>query len=225
MSRFFMAYAGDDGARHGQAVRYAPAHDGRSLDMELLPPDKPEPGTDDWAWCSFTLALPEAVTTELARGGRLQAPDLRQLPDGRWVLDLKVEALPTGERRGKTGRIPAFDWGLRKVITAVVMEQDKDGNVTQLTRPFFLKVGGVYAKLKELRAHASLLQKKADDLKNLRQAAAPAEQGSLAFQDKRPLPAPSRRAKAWQNGGRVHRMMKSFFQGGFQRRGARWPGR
>lgn len=183
MSRFFMTYAGDDGACHGQAVRYALADDGRSLDMELLLPDKPEPGRYEWSWCSFTLALPKAVTTELARGGRLQAPDLRQLPDGRWVLDLKIEALPTGERRGKTRRILAFDWGLRKVITAVVMEQDKDGNVTQLTRPFFLKVGGVYAKLKELRAHASLLQKKADNLRSRRQAAAPAERDALAQEE------------------------------------------
>ena len=126
---------------------------------------------------------PEVVVTESARGGRLQAPDLRQLSDGRWVLDLKVDALPKGTCRGKAGRIPAFDWGLRKLITAVILEIDEQGNVVQLTRPFFLKVGGVYAKLKELRAHAAQLQKKADNLRNLRRAAGPAEQEVLAQEE------------------------------------------
>ena len=121
----------------------------------------------------------------MARGGRLQAPDLRQLTDGRWVLDLKVDAPPIGTRRGKARLILAFDWGLRKLVTAVILEIDEQGNVRQLTRPFFLKVGGIYAKLKELRAHASLLRKKADNLRNLCQAAGPAEQQILAQEEQK----------------------------------------
>ncbi|MDA8333468.1 MAG: transposase [Peptococcaceae bacterium] len=185
ISRFFLTYAADDGARHGQAARYALADEGKSLDVELLLPDKPDPEANDWSWCSFTLPLPEIVITELARGGRVQSPDLRRLPDGRWVLDLKVEAPPTGERRGKVRRILAFDWGLRKLITAVILEIDEQGNVRQLTRPFFLKVGGIYAKLKELRAHASLLLRKADNLRIRHQTAGPEEQRILAQEEQK----------------------------------------
>ena len=185
MSRCLLTYAADDGARHGQAVRYTPVDDGRSLDIELLLPDRPDPGADDWSWCAFRLALPEIVVSELARGGRLQAPDLRQLPDGRWVLDLKIGAVPKGTRRGKARRIVAFDWGLRKLITAVILEMDEEGNVRQLTRPFFLKVGGLYATLKELRAHASLLRAKADNLRDLHQAAGPADQQALAREEQK----------------------------------------
>jgi hypothetical protein len=86
MGRFFLTYAADDGSRHGQAARYTLADDGRSLDIGLLLPDRPDPAADAWSWCSFTLALPDIVVTELTRDGRLQAPDLRQLADGRWVL-------------------------------------------------------------------------------------------------------------------------------------------
>jgi len=185
MMRFLMRCAADDGACYGQAARYALTDDGRSLDIGFLLPNRPDPGPDDCSWCAFTLGLPDIAVAGLTRGGRLQAPDLRQLPDGRWVLDLKVDALPAGACRGKTRRILAFDWGLPKVITAVVMEQDGQGNVKQLSRPFFLKVGGVYAKLKELRAHASLLQKKADNLRNQRWTAATAEQDSLAQEERK----------------------------------------
>jgi hypothetical protein len=60
-----------------------------------------------------------------------------------------------------------------------------DGNARQLTMPFSLKVGGLYAKLKKLRAHASLQRKKADYLRNLRQAAGPAEQQILAQEEQK----------------------------------------
>ncbi len=128
---------------------------------------------------SFHLALPEIVRVELARGGRLQAPDLRRTRAGQWVLDVKVEALPKGERRGVPGRVLAFDWGLRNLLAAIVLQGGEpaaaDGTPgwEQLSRPFFLRAGGIYAKLRELRVHAGFLRAKVDRLRNARQRAHP----------------------------------------------------
>lgn len=102
MGRLLLTYAADDGAQAGQAARYAPTADGQAIACALLLPTRPDPGRKDWSWCSFRLALPEMVRAELARGGRLQAPDLRQTRAGQWVLDVKVEAVPKGGRRGKS---------------------------------------------------------------------------------------------------------------------------
>ncbi|MBC7347809.1 MAG: hypothetical protein H5U00_10245 [Clostridia bacterium] len=46
-----------------------------------------------------------------------------------------MEAQPRGTRRAVPKRVLAFDWGLRKLMTAVVMEQDAQGHVKQLTGP------------------------------------------------------------------------------------------
>lgn len=175
--KMFLTYAADDGPQ-GHALRYSLTKDG-ILECALLLPDKPEPGPKDWSWCTFQLDLPDIVQAELARGGKLEAPDLRKAPDGQWVLDIKVQAQPKGARRNPSKRALTFDWGLRKLITAVVVEQDDQGHIKQLTRPFFLQVGGIYAKLKELRAHASLLQKKADRLRNRRNTAEPPERDAI----------------------------------------------
>ncbi|MBC7325527.1 MAG: hypothetical protein H5T99_09460 [Moorella sp. (in: Bacteria)] len=155
MKRLFLTYAADDGPQ-GQALRYSLTNDNKALVCELLLPTSPE--AEKWSWCTFQLDLPDIVRAELARGGKLEAPDLRKTLDGQWVLDIKVQAQPKGARRNPSRRALAFDWGLRKLITAVVVEQDAQGHIKQLTRPFFLQVGGIYAKLKELRAHASLLR-------------------------------------------------------------------
>lgn len=160
MRRPFLTLAADDGARDGEVIRYRLSPDDRALEVSLRLPSDPELG--GWSWCSFEVPVPERVGAELARGGRLRAPDLRRTAAGKWVLDLKVEAPPA--RKGKVpGRVLAFDWGLRKLITAVVVQKGR-----QLSRPFFLRAGGVYAKLKELRAHASLLQRKADRVRRER---------------------------------------------------------
>ena len=85
------------------------------------------------------------------RGGRLQPPDRRQTRAGRWVLDVKVEAAPKGERRGVLGRVLAFDWGLRKLLSAVVLQGGEPAlgagapGWEQLSRPFFLRAGGIYS--------------------------------------------------------------------------------
>ncbi len=173
MGRLLLTYATDDGARAGQAARYAPTADGQAVACALLLPTRPDPGREDWSWCSFRLALPAIVRAELARGGRLQAPDLRQTRAGQWGLDdasaaklgpeapgwrqaegldVKVEALPKGERRGVPGRVLAFDWGLRRLLSAVVLQGGEPAEAPeslaweQLSRPFFLRAGGIYDK-------------------------------------------------------------------------------
>ncbi len=64
------------------------------------------------------------------------------------MLDVKVEALPTGERRGVPGRVLAFDWGLRKLLPAVALQGGEPAVAAgtpgwqQLSRPFLLWAGG-----------------------------------------------------------------------------------
>ena len=161
LHRSFLTLAADDGGSAGQAVRYTLDPNGSALSVSLLLPADPDLAA--WSWCSFRIELPERARAELSRGGRLRAPDLRRTRSGKWVLDVKVSVPPNGRHQGAAGRVLAFDWGLRKIISAVVMEAGQ-----QLSRPFFLQVGGVYAKLKELRAHASLLRRKVDRLRNRR---------------------------------------------------------
>jgi IS605 OrfB family transposase len=191
MSRFLLTYAADDGGRARQAARYVLTPDGQAVECALLLPARPNPGREDWSWCSFRLTLPEIVRAELARGGRLQAPDLRRTRAEQWVLDVKVEAVPRGERRGVPGRVLAFDWGLRKLLSAVVLQGGEpatvlgdDGAETaaeppaweQLSRPFFLRAGGSYDKLRELRVHAGFLRAKVDWLRHARHRAHPSEE-------------------------------------------------
>ena len=168
LRRLLLTYAADDGPEQGQACQYRLTPDGTALDVRLRVPTRPAPTkTGDWAWCRFRLRLPEVVQGALRRGGRLRAPDLRQRDDGTWVLDIKVEPAPREAGPRSLGRILAFDWGHRKLVTAVVLEETPSGWV-QLTRPFFLNPGGVYAKLRELRIHASRLRRQADRLRNER---------------------------------------------------------
>ena len=168
IGRLLLTYAADDGPEQGQACQYRLTPDGTALDVRLRVPTRPAPTkTGDWAWCRFRLRLPEVVQGALRRGGRLRAPDLRQRDDGTWVLDIKVEPAPQEAGPRSLGRILAFDWGHRKLVTAVVLEETPSGWV-QLTRPFFLNPGGVYAKLRELRIHASRLRRQADRLRNER---------------------------------------------------------
>ncbi len=68
MGRLLLTYAADDGARAGQAARYAPNADGQAAACAPLLPTRRDPGREDWSWCSFRLALPEIVRAELARG-------------------------------------------------------------------------------------------------------------------------------------------------------------
>jgi len=110
MDRLLLTYAADDGGEHGQAVRYSLTGDGKELECALLLPTGPGAESGASSWCTFRLALPEVVQAELARGGRLRAPDLRQSRGGTWVLDLKVEALPKGARPGVPERMQSFSW-------------------------------------------------------------------------------------------------------------------
>lgn len=161
LSRPFLALAGDDGGKDGQVVRQELVEgEGGQLSLRCslkLPEDA---DGREWEWCSFEVPCPERLREELSRGGKLLLPDLRQTRAGKWVLDLKVAAVRLGKGKWCPGRVVAFDWGLRKMLTAVVMEEG-----VQLSRPFFLRVGPVYAKLKELRARIDLLKKKAARLK------------------------------------------------------------
>jgi hypothetical protein len=142
MRRLLLTYAADDGPERGQACRYRLTEDGAALEVALRVPRKPEPAaTADWGWCRFRLKLPEGVREGLGRGGRLRAPDLRRRGDGAWVLDLKVEAAPRVQDPLVPGRVLAFDWGLRKLVTAVVLGRGRQDGSSAPGRSSFSLAG------------------------------------------------------------------------------------
>src|SRR5262249_43231378 len=126
-----------------------------SLWLRLRAPD--EQGTWVWGAWSAQILLPAAVCAYLEQGATPLAPTLRELarPDGRRVavLDL-IQDVPTrrvpplARERGVLG----FDWGVRSLITASVVEQSAgQERSAQVSRPVFLDTGGIDGHQARLR--------------------------------------------------------------------------
>src|SRR5690348_2034411 len=133
-----LTFAGDDGMRAGQTyrarivlayfcdLRTRQEHRQASLALPLRSPDE----RGKWAWGAWSEAihLPAAVSDYLCQGATTQAPTLREIKgdDGSRVavLDLVLEVpasyvSPLDEER----RVLGFDWGVRSLITASVLER------------------------------------------------------------------------------------------------------
>src|SRR5579871_2140915 len=168
-----LTLAGDDGPIKGQAYRLAWQAEQLVLSLKM-------PGVKDgqWTWQrDIRLELPEAARELLARGVLL-APQLRvvEKADGeqRVVLDLPVAvALPEVVDLDSCERILAFDWGVRKLLSLVVL----DTSGQQLSRPMFLDVGGLDGKQSRLRSEI-------DHLKTLRDACAQDSPEWAAWQER-----------------------------------------
>lgn len=159
LSAGLLTLAGDDGPQKGQVYRFAMDEGKLHLSLKLLNE------TGEWAWHkSASIVLPDSARDLLARGQAL-APQLRVMPKANGeeivIIDLPVEvvveALP---RVDDCERVLAFDWGVRKLLTMVVV----DRNGQQLARPLFFDSGGIDGKQARLRRQIDLLKAKRDKL-------------------------------------------------------------
>jgi putative transposase len=138
-----LPYAGDDGPRMGQTYRMSYDLDLPTLTVALRTPDAQGGWAHTWrehTWREHTCQLPlPDLVVERAKARKPLAPSLREIvkADGtRYaVLDFIVEVpveppLPFEVIQTVLG----FDWGVRVLVTASVV--DLDGH--QIGHPFFL---------------------------------------------------------------------------------------
>ncbi len=113
-----------------------------------------------WTEPQMLLPLPDLVVERLQAGAAL-APTLREIacPDGtRYaVLDFMVEVpVPEPVEWNQVQRVLGWDWGVRTLVTATVL--DLDGN--QVAPPLFLDSGGFDGRQAHTRRHIDRLKKK-----------------------------------------------------------------
>jgi putative transposase len=168
-----LPFAGDDGMHAGQTYRALRSltHScdlstraevrQASLWLRLRAPD-PQ-GTWTWGAWSAQIPLPAAVFAYLEQGATRLSPTLREIvrPDGSRVavLDLILE-VPT--RRvpplASERRVLGFDWGVRSLITASVVEKRPGKRYPQVSRPVFLDTGGIDGRQARLRREIDRLK-------------------------------------------------------------------
>jgi hypothetical protein len=203
-----LTFAGDDGMDAGQTYRALlwVAHScdlstraevrRASLALRLRAPD---PG-GTWVWGAWSAAipLPAAVCAYLEQGATPLAPTLREIsnPDGSRVavLDLILD-VPTRKvpPRALERRVLGFDWGVRSLITASVVEKSPGIRSPQVSRPVFLDTGGIDGRQARLR-------REIDHLKACRAQYAALCTAALTAHAERQTPLPADLAR-WQ--GRV----------------------
>jgi hypothetical protein len=155
-----LPYAGDDGGERGQAYRLRVDLQGHDCCFAFRAPDERGAWPTTWTEPQLRLPLPAAVVDRLAHGAML-APTLREIaePDGtrHAVLDLIIEVpVPELPERPQIQRVLGFDWGVRTLVTAVVL--DLSGN--RLSPPLFLDTGGFDGRQAHTRRHIDRLKSK-----------------------------------------------------------------
>ena len=197
-----LTFAGDDGMDKGQTyraridfrhvcLRETRAEQTRArLFLQLRAPDE----TLTWRWgtsCAV-IELPEPVVSRLALGAVPQAPTLREIraDDGSRVvvLDLALEVPAASVRDTGPGesRVLGWDWGVRSLITASIVEPGEEGEKAfhQISRPVFLDTGGLDGRQARLRH-------KIDELKACREHYVKLVRAAVIarVEQQRPLPA------------------------------------
>jgi putative transposase len=163
-----LPYAGDDGGERGQAYRFRVDLQGRCCYLAFRFPDAQGDWTKAWTEPQMQLTLPDPVVERLLAGECL-APTLRERtdPDGtrHAILDLIIEVpvtpLPDPQQ---VRRVLGWDWGVRTLVTAVVV--DLDGN--RLSPPLFLDTGCFDGRQAHIRSHLDRLKKKVAQLETRR---------------------------------------------------------
>jgi transposase len=168
-----LTFAGDDGMQAGQTYRAlvwvaqscdrstrAEARQA-SLALRMRAPDP----VGSWVWGAWSaeIPLPAAVLAYLEQGATPLAPTLREIvrPDGRrlavldLILDVPTRKVPplAAERR-----VLGFDWGVRSLITASVVEKSPGKRYPQVSRPVFLDTGGAGGRQARLRREIDRLK-------------------------------------------------------------------
>jgi hypothetical protein len=153
-----LPYAGDDGGERGQAYRFRVDPDARWCYLALRSPDGQGNWTKAWTEPQMRLPLPDPVVERL-QAGECLAPTLRELADSdgarHVVLDFTIEVpitpLPDLQQ---VRRVLGWDWGVRTLVTSVVV--DLDGN--RLSPPLFLDTGGYDGRQARTRRHIDRLK-------------------------------------------------------------------
>lgn len=167
-----LTYAGDDGPKMGQSYRFALDLDVGTAQLVFRFPD--EQGSWQWRKTPLTLTLPACVLARLKEGASM-APTLRELvkADGSRiaVLDVIVQVPKHPLAEWKTvERVLGFDWGVKGLITAVVL----DAHSQQLSRPLFLDTGGI-------DGHQARTRRQIDELKAAREKLAEGDPARLRY--------------------------------------------
>lgn len=172
-----LTYAADDGREHGQAYQLRYDLDQGTARLWLRTPE--DDGTWDRHWRdaerATLLKLPPVVVARL-RAGECLAPTLRVVEpsDGLpyVVLDLFVDT-PTIAPKDWMAmqRVLGFDWGVRTLVTAIVLEPGQDEEpYRQVSRPFFLDTGGFDGRQARNRQQIDRLKQRIDHLTQQRDA-------------------------------------------------------
>jgi putative transposase len=155
-----LPYAGDDGGAAGQTYRLRLDVEERCCYFAFRTPNEAGVWAATWTEPQVIVPLPDAVVERLQAGAAL-APTLREItcPDGtRYaVLDFIVEVpVPESVEWNQVQRVLGWDWGVRTLVTATVL--DLDGN--QVAPPLFLDSGGFDGRQARSRRHIDRLKKK-----------------------------------------------------------------
>ena len=155
-----LPYAGDDGGQVGQAYRLRIDPEGGDCFFAFRAPDQTGQWSPTWTEPQLRLPLPAPAVAHLEQGAVL-APTLREIaePDGtRYaVLDFIVEVPATPPPSNtQIRRVLGFDWGVRTLVTATVL--DLDGN--RLSPPLFLDTGSFNGRQAHTRRHLDRLKSK-----------------------------------------------------------------
>ncbi len=159
-----LPYAGDDGGEKGQAYRLRIDLEGRDCFLAFRAPDQTGSWPASWTEPQMRLPLPDPVVERLKQGAIL-APTLREIaePDGTryavidFIVEVPVTELP---ERAQIQRVLGWDWGVRTLVTATVV--DLDGN--RLAPPLFLDTGGFDGRQAHTRRHIDRLKSKVGQL-------------------------------------------------------------
>jgi putative transposase len=133
-----LPYSTDDGPTSGQSVKYDYNETTETLTVELKTPDTLTPETrSDWTWTTYELNGYDAFHN-LLDNGSLSAPLFHPTvtKTGRvyYELSFPIEVEHT-EKSEEVETVLAIDSGLRKDVTAVVVNRDGE----QLSTPHFIQ--------------------------------------------------------------------------------------
>ena len=133
-----LPYSADDGPASGQAIKYQYDGDNQSLTVKMKTPDTVTPESrGDWSWHEHELDGYDAFHTLTARGS-LSAPEFqssrRKNGDQFYELSFPVD-IDTTDADGDADRVLALDAGMRKDVTAVVVDETGE----QVSRPHFVR--------------------------------------------------------------------------------------
>jgi len=155
-----LPYAGDDGGLKGQAYRLRLDVEGGCCYVALRAPDEVGSWPASWTEPQLRLPLPPPLVERL-QGGEDLAPTLREVVrpgETRYaVLDftVQVSVAPLADPK-QVRRVLGWDWGVRTLVTALVV--DLDGN--RLSPPLFLDTGSFDGRQAHTRRHIDRLKRK-----------------------------------------------------------------